>query len=97
MNLSDLTQPLPQPVNPFTMLAVYLEKQQYPDQAALQTATAQRDRLLQLAGQFPDFKTTDPQLALLVAGCAINPQQRATVMALCSNQEALDVIWALPE
>lgn len=97
MNLSDLTQPLPQPVNPFTLLAVYLEKQQYPDQAALQAATQQRDQLLQLAAQFPNLKTNDPQLALLIAGCGINPQQRATVMALCSNQEALDVIWALPE
>lgn len=87
---------LQRPISPFYLLALYLEKQEYPDQASLDQATQHRNHLVQLAAQH-EYKTDDPQLALLLAGCAINEKQRHTIMKLCSDQGALDLLWALSE
>lgn len=95
MNITQLTEPLPEPVSPFFFLARYLERQNYPDEATLKDAQDKRDKLIKLAAKHPEFKTDDAQLALLIAGCAVNDEQRKTIMSLCSSQEALDLVWAL--
>lgn len=96
MDLRHLPERLPKPVNPFFFLARYMELQEYDEGEEVRQATAARNHLVAL-GQQHDYRTDDPHKALFIAGCAINLKQRQTVMSVCEDQDALDLIWALDE
>lgn len=89
-------KPLPKAVSPFVLLARMMEDQEFPDHAALAVAVQQRDKLLKLAAKHK-FTTTDGQLALLLAGCAINDKQRAVLLSLVTDDDAQALLLALEE
>lgn len=96
IDLTKLPERLPEPVNPFFFLARYLELQEYDEGAEVQRATQLRDHLVAV-GRQRSYKTDDPHKALFIAGCAITERQRKTVMSVCEDQDALNLIWSLDE
>lgn len=90
-----LPDKMPKPLHPFRFMAAYLEGQDYPTSEALAEASAMRDKCQAAIKLAPELETDDVALALLLAGALLNRRQRRTLMALCSSQESIDLLWAM--